>query len=471
MLTYLIAFKHLFKTKLSGKKVLIFSYFKDTANYLYEQLKKDSVWLSAITVNDKTPVIEILTGDTPGKQREEKVKRFSPKANAENEQELTTLQENQIDILICTDVLSEGQNLQDAGVLINYDLHWNPVRMIQRAGRIDRLGTDYDELFIYNCFPEQGLEDLLGLVKRLQKRIADIDNEVGLDGSVLGEAISEKSLEELYRLKMAQTDADKQAILEELELVSDLVSLDEMRLPLLEFLQQASKEFIEDIPFGIHSTLIKNITYPDINEGGIFLDFRVGDQHLWHFYPRIQGVICLDKSKLINDRHTIFKWLKCEASDFLNPDDLPSIPFDKEIFSVLPKAVNNLLTFFQKQQTDQIIKPKMTKFLQIIHHTITNPESNPDFIQGEIIEEEVKTRVLKVITTVPYRIYEKDVKKIWAKFNTHKDISLLISDLDEYFVDNDQYEKHEDVQDIRPLEIIEEKDIKLICYQWFKPNY
>jgi hypothetical protein len=112
--------------------------------------------------------------------------------------------------------------------------------MIQRAGRIDRLGTDYDELFIYNCFPEQGLEDLLGLVGRLQERIARIDREVGLDGSILGEAISQKSLEEIMRLKMAETEADKQAILEELELVSDLVSLDEMRLPLLEFLQQAS---------------------------------------------------------------------------------------------------------------------------------------------------------------------------------------------------------------------------------------
>ncbi len=116
--------------------------------------------------------------------------------------------------MICTDVLSEGQNLQDAGVLINYDLHWNPVRMIQRAGRIDRLGTNYQKLFIYNCFPEEGLENLLGLVGRLQKRIADIDGTVGLDGSVLGEVISEKSLEELRRLKQAETEAEKAAILE-----------------------------------------------------------------------------------------------------------------------------------------------------------------------------------------------------------------------------------------------------------------
>ncbi|MEA5578686.1 SNF2-related protein [Anabaena sp. UHCC 0451] len=466
----LIAFKELLKNQLSGQKILVFSYFKDTANYLHQELKKDIAWLSAMAVDGHEPVIKLLTGDSPGKLREETVKHFSPKANAQDTEELATLLENQIDILICTDVLSEGQNLQDAGVLVNYDLHWNPVRMIQRAGRIDRLGTDYEELFIYNCFPEQGLEDLLNLVGRLQERIANIDREVGLDGSVLGEIISEKSLEELYRLKMAETDAEKQAILEELELVSDLVSLDEMRLPLLEFLQQASKELIEDIPFGIHSTSTKNITHPDINDGGIFFAFRTGDKNFWHFYPRIQGVISLDPSRLISDKRTIFNWLKCQESDFPNPDELLPVPFDNRIFGVLDRAVNNLLTSLQKQQTAKGFKPAMTKLLQSIYHAITNPDSIPDVIQSEPIEEEVKQQVLKVITTVNYRSYERDVRKIWESFKSHKDISLLISELDNYFVESDQYEELTDDQDIRPAEIIEQKDIKLICYQWFKPD-
>ena len=71
--------------------------------------------------------------------------------------------DREVDILISTDVLSEGQNLQDCGYLINYDLHWNPTRMVQRAGRIDRLGSSFDSLHIYNMFPERALEDLLGL--------------------------------------------------------------------------------------------------------------------------------------------------------------------------------------------------------------------------------------------------------------------------------------------------------------------
>ena len=367
----LIAFKNLLVTKLKGQKILVFSYFKDTANYLYDHLITDKAWQAQIAVKGQTPVIELLTGDTPSKQRQEKVNRFAPKANAQSDEELSVLQQKQIDILICTDVLSEGQNLQDAGVLVNYDLHWNPVRMIQRAGRIDRLGTDYDRLFIYNCFPEQGLEDLLGLVKRLQQRIATIDREVGLDSSVLGETISDKSLEELYRLKMADSDAEKQAILEELEQSADLVSLDEMRLPLLEFLQQASKEIIDDIPFGIHSTSNKPIAHPDVPNGGIFLAFRVNDKHFWHFYPRINNTISLEATKLISDKRAIFNWLKCKELDFPNPDDLPLVEFDNEIFKVLEGAINNLMTFFQRQQTAKSIKPKMPKLLLQIYQALT----------------------------------------------------------------------------------------------------
>lgn len=462
----LAAFKHLLTTQLQGQKILVFSYFKDTANYLYKQLITDIDWLSQMQVNGQALVIELLTGATSSKQREEKVKQFAPKANAQSDEELTLLKENPIDILICTDVLSEGQNLQDAGVLINYDLHWNPVRMIQRAGRIDRLGTDYDELFIYNCFPEQGLEDLLGLVKRLQQRIATIDREVGLDSSVLGETVSDRSLEELYRLKMADTDAEKQAILEELEQSADLVSLDEMRLPLLEFLQEASKEIIDDIPFGIHSTWNKPIPHRDVPNGGIFLAFRANDKHFWHFYPRIDDAISLDENKLISDKRTIFNWLKCQQSDFPKPDDLPPVQFDNRIFPVLERAIGNLFTSFQKQQTGKGIKPQMSKLLQNIHHALTQP----DLFQLESTDEEAKERVLKVITTVNSRSYERDVKAVWEKFKTYKNISLLVAELDEYFVDTDQYEELENEQDTRPVEIIQQKDIKLICYQWFKPD-
>jgi ERCC4-related helicase len=147
----LVAFKAQL-LKLKGKKVLVFSYFKDTADYVMQELLKDQSWLAAMAVDGRSPRIDLITGATPGKQREDKVKRFAPQANCQHDDDLERCLADPIDLLICTDVLSEGQNLQDAGVLVNYDLHWNPVRMIQRAGRIDRLGTNFEELFIYNCW-------------------------------------------------------------------------------------------------------------------------------------------------------------------------------------------------------------------------------------------------------------------------------------------------------------------------------
>ncbi len=456
------AFKHLLCHHLKERKILVFSYFKDTAKYLYSELLKDSAWLEEMQVNGRQPTIDLITGDTKSKQRQEKVKYFAPKANCENEEELQEYQSKEIDILICTDVLSEGQNLQDAGVLVNYDLHWNPVRMIQRAGRIDRLGTNYQELFIYNCFPEEGLEELLGLVARLQKRIADIDEMVGLDGSVLGEVISEKSLEELRRLKQAETDAEKAAILEELEQAADLVSLDEMRFPLIEFLQQVGKEAAEEIPLGIHSTRIGFSKDLD----GVFLAFRARDRHFWHFYPRINGTISTEPEQRISEKRKIFNWLRCKADDYPNPDDMQPVPFDNDIFEVLERSVHNLLQDFKRRQVIGKLKPPLSKLLQKIHYALTQLTLDapaPEY-------QEVKERVLRVMTTGNLRSYERDIKPIWENYAESQDLETLVSELDEFFVEQDLYHEINEEEDLSPLEMIKAEDIQLVCYQWFKPD-
>ncbi|NET16646.1 MAG: helicase, partial [Okeania sp. SIO1H6] len=452
------AFKNLLQTQLLGQKVLVFSYFKDTAKYLHAELLKDEQWLNSMQVNQSI-IIDVLTGDTKSQQRQEKVKKFAPLSNCENEEEIAEFQKQEIDILICTDVLSEGQNLQDAGVLINYDLHWNPVRMIQRAGRIDRLGTNYQELFIYNCFPEEGLENLLGLVGRLQKRIADIDGTVGLDGSVLGEVISEKSLEELRRLKQAETEAEKAAILEELELANDLISLDEMRFPLVEFLQQVGAEAVEEIPLGIHSTRT------DISEklDGIFLAFRTGEKHFWHFYPRINGTISTKLEHRISEKRKIFNWLKCKAEDFPHPEEMQPVKFDDAIFDVLERAVENLLKDFKRQQTSSKFRPKLNKLLQKIY-LFLEQQTN------DVLELEYRKtieRVLEVIATENLRSIEREIKQIWQQY---VDINSFVSDLDELFVDAELYYQLEEEKKSNPLEMIKAEDIQLICYQWFKPQ-
>jgi|Deesub1362A_J573_1020465.scaffolds.fasta_scaffold02208_6 SNF2 family DNA or RNA helicase len=162
---------------LQGRKVIVFSYFKDTARYLYQQLLSDPSFLAKLGHRR----IAIVDSGVKPSERNARIIRFAPMANRRPD----IPQEDQVDLLISTDVLSEGQNLQDAEIIVNYDLHWNPVRMVQRVGRVDRIGSPHKVIHVYNFFPEEELEDLLGLLGRLHYKLEAINRTVGLDASVL----------------------------------------------------------------------------------------------------------------------------------------------------------------------------------------------------------------------------------------------------------------------------------------------
>lgn len=152
-------------------RTLIFTQFGDTADFLLEHLR------TAGYGN-----VERVTGSS-GNIRQV-VRRFAPRANPSPEGQAIP-RNKQIDLLISTDALSEGINLQDADTLINYDLHWNPVRLIQRAGRIDRLGSANEEIHIASFLPERGLDSGLGLEQVLRRRIKEFLEVFGEDSQVL----------------------------------------------------------------------------------------------------------------------------------------------------------------------------------------------------------------------------------------------------------------------------------------------
>lgn len=157
-----------------GKKVLVFSFFADTINYL-----RDNLQYILGDRDDFLQKAEFISGQNA--RVDDATKRFSPKSK----KYALKPGEKEIDFLFATDVLSEGQNLQDAAILVNYDLHWNPVRMIQRNGRINRLGSSFSKVLISNMIPENKIELYLKLVARLESKIATIKNSVGLDQGVL----------------------------------------------------------------------------------------------------------------------------------------------------------------------------------------------------------------------------------------------------------------------------------------------
>jgi len=209
------------REKHPNQKVLVFSYFADTIKYLEENISKYSKFLN----KDNAGFISSKTKN----DSEKMASLFSPKSKKYELKE----DETELQYLFSTDVLSEGQNLQDAGILINYDLHWNPVRMIQRNGRVNRLGTDFDEVYIYNMRPEQGLDSYLKLIQRLEGKIDIIRNTIGTDTPVLDEKENPieytDSVSEIYsknfekRIK-ALKDAEKASdfLLSEDEFIIDL---------------------------------------------------------------------------------------------------------------------------------------------------------------------------------------------------------------------------------------------------------
>ena len=172
-----------------GEKVIVFTQYSDTANYVYHQLKK-----RGLTHIDKA---------TGGSQNPTAiVDRFSPKSN-----KAEVSKENELRVLIATDVLSEGQNLQDAHVIVNYDLPWAIIRLIQRAGRVDRIDQESEQIFCYSFFPADKVEEIINLRRRLNARINENANIVGSD-EVFFEG-NEQNLRDMYNEKSGSLDEDE----------------------------------------------------------------------------------------------------------------------------------------------------------------------------------------------------------------------------------------------------------------------
>lgn len=248
------------ETKKAGSKVLIFSYFSDTVAYLQSNLAKMVPHISEAIIG--------FVSSKNGSDSERLASRFSP---ISKRYELKA-DENELQFLVATDVLSEGQNLQDAGILINYDLHWNPVRMIQRNGRVNRLGTKYEEVSIHNMRPEEKLDSYLNLVQRLQGKIDMIRNTIGTDTPVLdepenaieyGDAIRDiYDSDEQKRIK-ALEDAEKAAdfLLAEDDYVLDLLKFHKDNSDKIEYREQIYS--ISNGKWAVVPEAIKHVTEPD----------------------------------------------------------------------------------------------------------------------------------------------------------------------------------------------------------------
>ncbi len=244
-----------------NKKVLIFTAFADTANYLYEQL-------AGIIKNDSGLNTALITGSTEGRCSIEKfplsfnniLTYFSPLSK--DRAAIYPDAKEDIDILIATDCISEGQNLQDCDYLINYDIHWNPVRIIQRFGRIDRIGSKNKQIQLVNYWPDMELDDYIQLKGRVESRMkATILTAAGTGNPLsIGE---EADLE--YRLGQLKKLQNEVMDIEDMDTGINIMDLglNEFRLDLLGYLKEHPD--IEHAPFGLNAVVSSsNLAKPGV---------------------------------------------------------------------------------------------------------------------------------------------------------------------------------------------------------------
>lgn len=250
-----------------NKKILIFTAFADTAKYLYENISQwifDNYGLYTALVtgsgDNKTNLKSVRNTDI-----DEILTSFSPISKNRNiiNPEMT----EEIDILIGTDCISEGQNLQDCDYLINYDIHWNPVRIIQRFGRVDRIGSKNKDIQLVNFWPNIELDEYINLKGRVENRMVMVDvSATGEENIIVN---NDKVMNDLEYRKNQLEKLKDQVI--DLEDVSDAISITDLtfndfKIELMEYMKEHRKE-LDNAPFGIYSI----VPAEEFEPGVIFL--------------------------------------------------------------------------------------------------------------------------------------------------------------------------------------------------------
>ena len=235
-----------------NKKVLIFSAFADTANYLYENL-------APLMLNKYGLKSARIEGGTKGnatnaggdKDTERLLTLFSP-ISKERDLIYPEDKDNNIDVLIATDCVSEGQNLQDCDICINYDIHWNPVRIVQRFGRIDRIGSRNEYVQLINFWPNCSLDEYINLNSRVENRMALVDATATGDDNIIAseQADLDYRKDQLQKLK----DGDLQD-LEDVDgsiTITDL-GLNEFRMDMISYIKEHGEP--KNIPYGLYAVV------------------------------------------------------------------------------------------------------------------------------------------------------------------------------------------------------------------------
>jgi SNF2 family DNA or RNA helicase len=267
-----------------NRKVLVFTAFADTAKYLYDQLAEWAqselgIHSALVTGSGDNRTSFQPGGYTQATEFNHILTNFSPLAK--NRVKMPAMpQHGEIDLLIATDCISEGQNLQDCDYLINYDIHWNPVRIIQRFGRIDRLKSRNHSVQLVNFWPTEDLNNYINLKHRVEARMALVDISATFEDNLLKADDLEELIQDDLKYRHKQLLRLKDEILDMDDLNEDGISLsaftlDDFRVDLLKYLE-ANRAALEAAPFGLYTVVPPDPEFRVIAPGVVFCFKQIG---------------------------------------------------------------------------------------------------------------------------------------------------------------------------------------------------
>ena len=354
-----------------NRKVIIFTAFADTAMYLYEHV-------SNVMQDEFGLHTAVVTGSVDGRTTARLKKAdmntiltcFSPISKDKALLNMGNLPD--IDILIATDCISEGQNLQDCDYLINYDIHWNPVRIIQRFGRIDRIGSKNSVIQLVNFWPDITLDEYINLKSRVETRMKIVDMTATGDDNILSD---EEKHDLEYRKAQLKRLQEEVVDIEEMSTgisIMDL-GLNEFRMDLLEYIKKHPE--VEHTPMGLHAVAPAGAECPP---GVIFVlknrtqSVNVDNRNRLHPFYMVYisedgEVICdyLQPKKLLDTMRLV-----CKGKD--KPIEVLYHRFNEEtndgrsmgdISELLSEAINSIIDVKEESDIDSLFSPGGTSAL------------------------------------------------------------------------------------------------------------
>lgn len=370
--------KHKFEHPINGsnRKVLIFTAFADTANYLYDQL-------SGRILDDCGLHTALITGSTEGKCTLPKLRctfndiltYFSPLSK--DRDAIHPNDTREIDVLIATDCISEGQNLQDCDYLINYDIHWNPVRIIQRFGRIDRIGSKNDVIQLVNYWPDMELDEYIKLKGKVESRMkATVITSTGGDN-----LLSDNEKCDLqYRLNQLKKLQNEVIDIEDMDTGVNIMDLglNEFRLDLLANLKEHPN--MDLTPFGMSAV----VSASELVEPGVI-----------YVLKNKNNGVNIDHSNLLHPFYMVYiSHTGAVICDHLSPKKL----LDKMRYACKDKTVPDmaLCKQFNKETRDGKYMRHYSDLLQSAIESIITVKEESDIndflngVQGNLFADEIR---------------------------------------------------------------------------------